>query len=183
MHRYPLIVASLLLAVLSLAACTRGPGGLSNSATNQGDTTTNTADAPTSNLVPTEAVTRTTRAVHFAERWGTYSTENNFINIEELLGMMTPRMREYAEQLISTGRRNPSQSTPVTTRSIVRTTVLESASATSAVYLLTMQRVETTGETERSYYQDLRLDMVNADGVWIVDQARWIPIVQGTAAR
>ncbi len=176
------LVGLVAISALLLSSCTRS----TPQNTNETNATpfvnfVNTAElTPSPTVGESEAVVRTTLATHFAERWGTYSSENNYQNIEDLLDLMTDPMRAYAEQLISTGRRNttntPGAAPFLTMQTIVRSVSQVNASDTQAEYVITTQRIEKTDSSERIYYQDLRIVLLKIGTSWKVDQARWLPI-------
>ena len=102
----------------------------------------------------------------FIERMGSYSTQSDFQNIDDLMGVMTPRVQEWAESLktdIDSGTYRG-----LTTRAL-SLELLEYEPQKSAVVRVDSQRQEESENGEgRVYYQDAEVHLVH-DGSWMVD--------------
>lgn len=112
----------------------------------------------------------------FAERYGSYSNQSDFSNIEELYSFMTASLRAEMEDFVATSRSNRNADEPylgVTTRAISSRFLTQSGAR--ATVIVAAQRFERKGSAggERTYYQDLELILVEETGVWKVDEARW----------
>lgn len=107
----------------------------------------------------------------FAERFGSYSTDNHFENLESLKPMMTEVMIAYTNKIIADGNKSKDYF-GVTTRVISQAT--EQETATQVVVRVKTQRQETKADgTTRVFYQDLVLTLVKVGNSWLVDQAKW----------
>lgn len=118
-----------------------------------------------------EAVARS-----FTERYGSYSNQSNFQNIEDLYPFMTASMRVSAEAFVAGERAR--QSSDALSYSGITTKVLNvkvlSQSATDARLVLTTQRTESkTGVAPRVYYQDAELVMKYARSQWNAGALVW----------
>lgn len=114
----------------------------------------------------------------FAERFGTYSNQNNFENIEHLLPYMTERMSQWANNYLAEKRANPVYADiyhGITTKTLSITTVDYNTSAGTAEFLVKTQRRESTGSTSNSQltYQDIQIKFVRDQDIWKVDEAWW----------
>lgn len=127
-----------------------------------------------------ERGTRTTAAdvvslsKSFVTRYGSYSNEAHFANLEDVLPLVSVSFASELENIIDTGVA-PEEYYGVTT-SIVTVKVQEEddtngkASATA-----TTQREEAVGSPQNTTvkYQDIILTFVMEDGSWKVDSATW----------
>ncbi|MCL5794914.1 MAG: hypothetical protein M1338_00950 [Patescibacteria group bacterium] len=125
----------------------------------------------------TEAALKTI-ALTFAERFGSFSNQSNFENLNNLRDLMTVKMRGWADNYIAEQRNNLSAETGyygVTTQalSVIITSFDESLGRADAQ--VSTQRQESKGSTQnpRVYYQSLYLKMVKTDSGWKVDEAAW----------
>jgi len=129
---------------------------------------------PTPVLVVTPFATAEATARSFAERWGSFSTESDYQNVQDLHAVMTPSMRTWADTYVRDQRKNQKSGEfyGVTSRAM-KTETIEDTGATVKV-AVTAQRVETKGNTPaRSYYQTMELSLIkNGDG-YLVDGAWW----------
>lgn len=125
-----------------------------------------------------ERETRTTSAdvvslsKSFVTRYGSYSNEANFANLEDVLPLASASFDAQLQNTIDTGV-PPEEYYGVST-SIVTVKVDEKSEATSQV-TVTTQREEAVGSTQNTSvkYQDIVLTFVMEDGVWKVDSATW----------
>ncbi len=136
------------------------------------------------NLIPeptpfarAEAVARS-----FVERWGSFSTESNFGNVEDLYASMTPTMRSWATTYVVDQRKAQAGNTSfygVTTK-VVRAEVLEQSDS-KIRFKITTQRTETKGThlptgqagAPVSAYQDMEVALLKQGDAWFVDGAWW----------
>lgn len=114
----------------------------------------------------------------FAERFGTYSNQNNFENIEHLMPYMTERMKHWATNYLEEKRANPVYAGiyhGITTKSLSITTVSYDTSDGTAEFFVKTQRRESTGSTSNSQltYQDIQIKFKREQGIWKVDEAWW----------
>lgn len=112
----------------------------------------------------------------FAERYGSYSNQSDFENIENLYPFMTEKMQVSAQAFVSAQRakqKGTETYAGITTR--VLSTHSVSQTSLPAVLTIKTQRTESGGalRNTRVYYQDIELSLVSEGGVWKVDQATW----------
>lgn len=141
-----------------------------NTNTVNGNTNTSTGDFSEASL---KSIARS-----FAERFGTYSNQNNFENIEHLIPYMTERMKQWATNYLEEKRTNPVYAGiyhGITTKSLSITTVSYDTSDGTAEFLVKTQRRESTGSTSNSQltYQDIQIKFKREQGIWKVDEAWW----------
>ena len=112
----------------------------------------------------------------FVERYGSYSNQSNFENIENLYPFMTARMQASAKAFVAgeqAKRNGVVLYTGVTTRAL--STRISSQSAAGALVRIKAQRTESaTGiKDPRVYYQDIEIVLKSQGGEWKVDEAEW----------
>lgn len=107
----------------------------------------------------------------FTEIYGSYSTDNNFQNLENLKPLMTANLIELVNKIIAEGNKSK-DFFGVTTRLISQT--IEAKTDIRQVIRVKTQRQETSiGASAKIFYQDLVLTLVNTNRGWLVDQAKW----------
>ena len=108
-------------------------------------------------------------AFSFAERFGSYSTDNPNKNIEDLQPQMTQRLQQAFATADRAGASGSFEG--------ISTTALSSRIVTSgadrAELIVSTQRQRTRGTSEDVFYQDIKLSFINTNGTWFVDEARW----------
>ncbi|MFH1236521.1 MAG: hypothetical protein V1685_06350, partial [Parcubacteria group bacterium] len=109
---------------------------------------------PQADQTKKEAIDRARLATNFAERYGTYSNESDFKNIESMYDAMTESFRGEVAQFVESARKNLSApgsyyGTLTRVRSIEKELAI---SETVVEYLIMTQRVEETGDASRTYY-------------------------------
>ncbi len=121
-----------------------------------------------------EEISVETLAKTFAERYGSYSNESNFANLDDLEPLMTDSLAsELAVMVANTDISDMYYgiTTQVVSMNIIS---IDETSGTASISVLT-QREEAVGgptNTEVSY-ETLVLDMVKVSGVWKVDGVTW----------
>ncbi|MFA6534256.1 MAG: hypothetical protein WCT37_03725 [Patescibacteria group bacterium] len=112
------------------------------------------------------------QAASFAERFGSYSNQNNFENFRDLLPLMTDSMKAWTEKQMSQPRATGAY-WGVTTRAF--TVKIAETGKDSVSFLITTQRRESGADTNqtKSYNQDLKLTYVKTGDQWLVDGAFW----------
>lgn len=144
--------------------------------------TINAAPEPTTTLTPSPVYTETEDTVmqiasSFAERYGSYSNQSNFANLEDLKILMTEEMAEWANQYMQEQREKiteiPDEYYGMTTKALNEKIISESDNA--AQIRVATQRREATGTTAnfKIIYQDILIDLVKEGNVWKVDGAYW----------
>lgn len=114
----------------------------------------------------------------FTERYGSYSNQTDYANLENLLVFMTDDFQQETRNLIRAERakqRDTGVYYGITTRVItVRTASFDEAAGTAA-FLLTTLRREAIGSTAnvREFSQDIAVTLRKQNGSWRVDGADW----------
>lgn len=117
-------------------------------------------------------------ALSFTERYGSYSNQTDFANLENLLVFMTDDFAGATRSFVAS-ERSKNRDTVVyygiTTKAAAAQTEAFRESQGTAVFLVQTLRREAIGATNnaRSYQQSLRITMKKSDGVWKVDAADW----------
>jgi len=127
-----------------------------------------TYEPPTADVVDNEELQITVLARMFTERFGSWSTDNQLKNLEELLSLSTASMQSYLNQQ---ERTQSDQFYGVTTKAL--STNVTSQSDSSAEVIVSTQRIENKEGQQNIFYQDLRITMVNSQGNWLVSGAYW----------
>ena len=108
----------------------------------------------------------------FVERMGSYSTQSDFQNIDDVRKFMTPRVLQWAEEL-KEKEVDISVYQAVETR-VLTVELLEWAPDSSAVIKTSTQRQEQSDAgITRIYYQDAEVHLVYRNGGWLVDGIYW----------
>jgi hypothetical protein len=106
----------------------------------------------------------------FIERYGTYSTDNEFANIKEVQPLVTKSL--WATISLGIGAKN---TTPgflgLTTKAVSATSV--SWSDTKAVFDLKIMRNENKNGAVANRYQNVTVEMVKENNVWLVNSLVW----------
>lgn len=109
-------------------------------------------------------------AKSYAERFGSWSTDQPGVNLKELASLSTKAMNKYLasikldyQQLNYNG---------ITTKSI--SSIIDVWGGDSATITVKTQRIETkTDLSQVVYYQDIKVDLVKTNNGWLVDAAWW----------
>lgn len=114
----------------------------------------------------------------FAERFGSYSNQSDYSNIEDLMIFMTGSMKEWAEgYIIKTAGKSGDRSIyyGITTKSVAEEVKNFDQSGGEAEILVTTQRREASGARAnfRTFYQDITIRFKKESGAWKVDAAVW----------
>lgn len=117
-------------------------------------------------------------AASFAERFGSYSNQSDFSNIEDLKLFMSRRMRNWADDYVKELRVKSGKSDiyyGITTKAVSVETKSFEASSGRAQILVKTQRREATGTTNNASnkYADILISFIKENGAWKVDEARW----------
>lgn len=115
-------------------------------------------------------------ATTFVERYGSFSSDSDYANIEDLYLFMTDAFAVSSKQDVRNGRSTATSGGVyfgVITKSLITKEVRYDASAGIAEYLISTQRTTTdsAGATE-SKQQDISVILQNTDG-WKVSGATW----------
>lgn len=113
----------------------------------------------------------------FAERFGSYSNQNNFSNLDDLSSLMTVKMKAWVDNY-KAAQAPVSADEPyygVTTQAVAVKISSFDEDLGRAKIVVSTQRQENKGSTvnPRVSYQDLELDLVKTGQGWKVDVAEW----------
>lgn len=108
-------------------------------------------------------------AKSFAARFGSWSTDNQGHNLEELLPLSTNRMQTYLNSI----EMNESEEFSGTTTKSLSAKIL-SSDDNSATVLVGTQRIETRADLSTNiFYQDIEIKVLKSADIWLVDEANW----------
>lgn len=108
----------------------------------------------------------------FVERIGSYSSQSNFQNIDDLKPLMTARVQDWAEGLKNIAV-DSSAYRGITTRVLTLDMLDWNSNVSAAVKISTQRQEQTDGVEDRIYYQDVEVHLVYQDGGWLVDGIYW----------
>lgn len=112
----------------------------------------------------------------FVERYGSYSNQSNFENMEDLYAFMTERMKTTTAAFVKQQRQmSQGGSAYRGTTTHVLSVSARSQDNDSAMLLITTQRQESSaGSTSgRVFYQSIELRLLKEAAQWKVDEANW----------
>lgn len=128
----------------------------------------------------TEVDSRTTQsppsviARSFVERLGSYSTDVDYANVDDIKSLATPVLQSTLDSIVVEARQtNASTYYGVSTHVITVETVSEDEN--TAILSITTQRIESfdsPGNTS-TRYQDIELELVKLNEKWLVDTFTW----------
>jgi hypothetical protein len=126
--------------------------------------------------IPTQqAVTAGTIARIFVERFGSYSSQSDFANVDDVKVLATPRFQSVLErQKTSLGQADKALGyTGVSTKVISIKTLTESEAEAS--FSITTQREDSVGSPGNTSirYQDVEISLVKTGDDWLVDNLVW----------
>ena len=115
-------------------------------------------------------------AFTFAERFGSYSNEVHFSNLDDLADLMTVRMKAWVENY-KAGQQDQETGEyyGVSTKAVSATINNFDESLRQAEVEVNTQRQESrvSSSNPRVFYQRLKLLIMEVDGAWKIDSAEW----------
>lgn len=120
-------------------------------------------------------VSATTVGRIFVERFGSFSSESRYENIDDVMTLATDKLQSRLEDLAETVRREQGGDYyGVSTRII--TVKAEVTTETNARLLITTQREEAIANPGNTSvrYQDIRVELVKEGDHWLVDAFTWL---------
>lgn len=109
----------------------------------------------------------------FAERYGSFSTDTDFANIEGLYIYMTDSYKTSQQASVATQRANASSESYGVTTNVI-TTALNTTNESYAKYTHETRRVKTRiGEDDNAYNQTIVIELQYTDNGWRVNNATW----------
>ncbi|MFA5318583.1 MAG: hypothetical protein WC323_03880 [Patescibacteria group bacterium] len=117
-------------------------------------------------------------ASSFVERYGTYSNQAGYSNINDLEIFMSRSMKEWAGDYIKQALANSGNTGMyygITTKVVVSEAISFKADLGRAEFRIKTQRQESigTGSNIRKFQQDAIVKMVKEGGLWKVDRVVW----------
>jgi hypothetical protein len=130
------------------------------------------------NAKPDETSSIKRFASAFAERFGSFSNQTDFVNITDLAPFMTADMQAWAEAYVEDARSSGADTTVysgTTTRALMaEVTAFDEAKGTATVRVGTQRSKAASGtEAAEVYYQGVVLELVKINGEWKADSATW----------
>ncbi len=130
------------------------------------------ADVPAPGVVSASTVARI-----FVERFGSYSSETDFANVDDVKALATPSYQAELESLVNGYRRQFDDTagySGVSTRVISLKIVSESE--TASTFKLTTQREEAVGTPGNTTlrYQDVEVSLVKTGDDWLINDLTWL---------
>ncbi|MEK7512072.1 MAG: hypothetical protein AAB575_03615 [Patescibacteria group bacterium] len=131
-------------------------------------------------LAPQEKTASSLKAVSvtFTERFGSYSNQSEYLNLTELLPLVTDKMYAWInESYIPKLKKDYasggfyyeiSTSAPVSN-------IITQTDTTAKIKVSTQRREQKADQAPTEFLQDLILDIVKVNNSWLVDSAYWQP--------
>jgi len=117
-------------------------------------------------------------AVTFAERFGSFSNQSEYLNLIELTPLMTGKMSGWINDSYIPKLKKDFAPTgfyyEITTSAPV-TVVLAQNETTAKVKISTQRQEQKANQAKQEFLQDLVLDLIKTDNNWLVDAAYWQP--------
>ncbi len=142
----------------------------------QTDTTTNTNTNDGGNVVLSNQRTSISRAAtSFTERYGSYSSDNDFENIEALDSVMTEDMKKQAQDVVANGLGSANEYYAITTQVVSINFIDFVEGSTGATLEVFTRRTEQKGLNDPVIFsQTARLQLNRVDNQWKIDSFKWL---------
>jgi len=133
--------------------------------------------APAPKVSPEVSVRETLAALArtFAERFGSFSNQNNYLNLSDINPLETPDVQKWSATYLNKLRAENPPSGPyygITTRVI--NPAVKILDADNAEAVVSTQREETGADgAAKIYYQNLELKFKRLNQRWLVDWVKW----------
>lgn len=143
-----------------------------DSQTNNG--TTSTANDGSNVVLSNERTSITRAAISFTERYGSYSSDSNFENIEALDSVMTNDMKSQAANVVKKGI-NSQEYFSISTQAVSVNFVDFVDGSTGATVEVFTRRTEQKGLNDPIIFsQTARLQLNKVDNQWKTDDFTWL---------
>lgn len=114
----------------------------------------------------------------FVERFGSYSNQSDYGNIDDLKIFMTAKMKLWADEYVSDLKAEDSDQDEfygITTKALIEPEVLSfDLSADKVELMVPTQREENAGsQDKRIFSQNIKVTFVKEGGEWLIDSAFW----------
>ena len=115
----------------------------------------------------------------FAERFGSYSNQSDYGNIDDFYDFMSSNMKDWADSyIVKLKNENKSNETyyGITTKALVEPVIQKFDPKSGKVeVLVTTQREEVSSSSDTKIYnQDIKIVFIKENGNWLVDEATWL---------
>lgn len=112
----------------------------------------------------------TNLAKNYAARFGSWSTDSDGYNLEELLPLSSSSMQAYLKGIDTES--GSEDFSGVTTKSL--SAKIQASSDSSATVMVGTQRIETRADLSTdTYYQDIEIKVIKVGDTWLVNAANW----------
>lgn len=154
---------------------TKTPAAITTSNTKPTSTTPSTDTTTTPAPVVVKETSAITVARTFVERLGSYSSESDAANIEDILPMATTSFQKELETLVQQARASADGSYYGISTLVVTSPKTISASATQTILSMTTQREESIGDPNNTTkkYQSITVTLVKSGTTWLVNGYTW----------
>ena len=127
------------------------------------------ADIPSVSAVSASTIART-----FVERFGSYSSEVDFMNVEDVLSLATEDFEDELTGIIERARRNADDAYYGISTVVITTKVVKQTDST-ATLRMTTQREEAIDDPANTTvrYQDIVIELVKDGDDWLIDGFTW----------
>jgi len=118
-------------------------------------------------------------AVSFVERYGSYSNQSDFENLEDLLSFMSADFAQRTKNFIYSQRLNQrfDQIYYGLTTKAMNSQVIDFYPERNLVkFKVITQKQEIVGGSENAnvFYQDAEVEFINSGGIWKVNSLNWL---------
>ncbi len=115
----------------------------------------------------------------FAERYGSYSNQSDFENLEDLMPFMSASLKSKTQDFIAGKRAQAKRAAiyyGITTKALNGQVEEFSPEIGRAKFKISCQRQEIVGSTANAnvYYQDLEISLIKESGIWKVNKVTWL---------
>lgn len=127
-------------------------------------------DIPTNNVVSAQTVAR-----NFVERFGSFSSDSDYLNVDDVLSLATRQLQARLQRLANDAREGASESYyGISTKAIIFT--VEEESDAAMALRITTQREESIDSPANTSVrtQDIRLALVKDGDDWLIDDFTWL---------
>lgn len=112
-------------------------------------------------------------AKFFVETLGSYSPDARFQNVIDLEGLMTAKMRSWADDFVARNLPNVEEGGERATTQVFKSDIL-SYSNRSARVLMETRREKTNSSGSGVYNQEVEVAMIKIGSTWLVDEVEWL---------
>ncbi len=107
----------------------------------------------------------------FVERIGSYSSQSNYQNIDDLMDLMTARVQDWAQGLKT--EQNTDEYTGVTTRGLSLKTISFNEKRNAVIEVSAQRQYSADDKEDSIEYQKAQVHLVYTAGEWLVDGIFW----------